>query len=88
LSDFAFLHNQDPKQTPQEFSTPRVSRISSGGLRELGYIEDSNIEVKYRWAEKPEQFSTLAAERVALTRLRNRSECREKADGLWKRSPN
>jgi putative tryptophan/tyrosine transport system substrate-binding protein len=37
------------------------------GLRELGYIENRNIRIEYRWAEgKPERFPDLAAELVAL----------------------
>ena len=37
------------------------------GLRELGYIEDRNIVIEYRWAEeKPERFPALAAGLVAL----------------------
>src|SRR5437763_9244663 len=37
------------------------------GLRELGYIEGGNISIEYRWAEgKPERFSVLATELVAL----------------------
>jgi putative ABC transport system substrate-binding protein len=37
------------------------------GLRELGYIEDRNVVIEYRWAEeKPERFPALAAELVAL----------------------
>ncbi len=36
-------------------------------LRELGYIEDRNILIEYRWAEgKPERFPDLAAELVAV----------------------
>jgi putative tryptophan/tyrosine transport system substrate-binding protein len=32
------------------------------GLRDLGYIEGSNIVIEWRWAEKIEELPALAAE--------------------------
>jgi putative ABC transport system substrate-binding protein len=49
-----------------DLDTPAVAAFRQG-LQELGYIEGRNIAIEYRWAEeKPDRFSTLAAELVAL----------------------
>jgi putative tryptophan/tyrosine transport system substrate-binding protein len=45
---------------------PNVAAFRQG-LRELGYIEDRNIVIEYRWAEgKPERLQGLADELVAI----------------------
>jgi putative ABC transport system substrate-binding protein len=36
------------------------------GLRELGYVEGQNITLEYRWAERNEQLTGLAADLVGL----------------------
>src|SRR5215218_3052339 len=36
------------------------------GLRDLGYIEGSNIVIEWRWAERVEELPALAAELVRL----------------------
>ena len=45
-----------------EFSGVEALRA---GLRELGYVEGSNIIIEWRWAENVQQLPTLAAELVA-----------------------
>jgi putative ABC transport system substrate-binding protein len=45
-----------------EFSGVEALRA---GLRDLGYIEGSNIIIEWRWAEKVDRLPTLAAELVA-----------------------
>src|SRR5436309_6591983 len=62
----------------QAAKTPRVGYLSPTsapafedafrqGLRELGYVEDRNIAIEYRWAEgKYERLPELAAELVRL----------------------
>jgi hypothetical protein len=45
-----------------EFSGVEALRA---GLRDLGYIEGSNLIIEWRWAENVEQLPTLAADLVA-----------------------
>ena len=68
-------------QAQQASKVPRIGYLSAGapttaspfenafrqGLRELGYVEDRNIAIEYRWAEgKYERLPELAAELVRL----------------------
>ncbi len=48
-------------------ANPHVLEPFRQGLRDLGYVEGSNVVIEYRDAEgKPERFPALAAELVAL----------------------
>ncbi len=48
-------------------ASPHLREAFRQGLRELGYVEGRNVVIEYRDAEgKPERFSALAAELVAL----------------------
>lgn len=50
---------------PAQASTNRVAALRTG-LRELGYVEGTNIRVEFRWAETAAQLRAMAAELVAL----------------------
>jgi putative ABC transport system substrate-binding protein len=61
IGRLGFLGFNDPVSTKEFVGAFRV------GLRELGYVENQNIIVEYRWAEgKPERLPKLAAELVSL----------------------
>ena len=52
--------------SPQVSLTPSFDAFREG-LRELGWIENENIAIEYRWAgEIPDRLSELAAELVEL----------------------
>src|SRR5690242_8365163 len=71
-----------PTASAEESKTPRIGFLLMGssqagltsafdafrnGLRELGWIENENIVIEYRWAgESPERLPELAAELVRL----------------------
>src|ERR1700756_4207700 len=44
---------------------PRVEALRAG-LRELGYVEGKNIVIEFRWADRVEQLSDMAAELVRM----------------------
>jgi ABC-type uncharacterized transport system substrate-binding protein len=58
--------------------TPRIGILRTGtppdlnieafrqGLRDLGYVEEQNIILEYRWAERDERLAELAADLVRL----------------------
>jgi putative ABC transport system substrate-binding protein len=61
IGRLGFLGFNDPVSTKEFVGAFRA------GLRELGYVENQNIIVEYRWAEgKPERLPKLAAELVSL----------------------
>jgi ABC-type uncharacterized transport system substrate-binding protein len=54
-----FLNSRSPDE-----STPLVAAFRQG-LREIGYVEDQNVHVAFRWAEgRPARFPALAADLV------------------------
>ena len=76
-----FLALSVPAEAQQAKKVPRIGYLSPGdaasestrieairlALRELGYIEDQNIAIEYRYAEgKVDRFPELAAELVRL----------------------
>lgn len=73
------LASVDVAEAQQAKKLPRIGLLRAGsppdsyveafrqGLRELGYIEGTNIAVEYRWAEgKPERIRDLTVELVRL----------------------
>ena len=51
---------------PASAYAPRVEALRSG-LRELGYVEGSNIIIEFKWADKVEDFPKLADELVRMS---------------------
>lgn len=50
-------------------ASTRTSRVEAlrAGLRDLGYVEGRNLAIEFRWAERVEQLSGLAAELVRMS---------------------
>src|SRR5215208_5916956 len=46
---------------------PHLVEALTGGLRDLGYVEEQNLSIEYRFAgEEPQRFDQLATELVKL----------------------
>ena len=48
---------------PAATSATRVEALRAG-LRDLGYVEDQNLVIEFRWGDNPDQLRELAAELV------------------------
>ena len=75
LANASLAQAQQPKKIPRigYLATNSLSVISARveafrqGLRELGYVEEKNIVIEWRFAEeKPDRLPALAAELVRL----------------------
>jgi putative ABC transport system substrate-binding protein len=55
------------QNTPSSLSMPENLRAFREGLRALGYVENRNLAIEYRWAEgRPERLPALAAQLASL----------------------
>jgi len=63
--------------TSAEFEAPALLPAFRRGLREIGFVEDQNVTIEYRWAEfEHERLAQMATDLVGSGRSFSDSDCR------------